>query len=142
MEAVQGDIENLPFNDEKFDLVYCVGVLMRTNDTDRGVAELLRVLKPGGQAILSFNNTFKPFSPMARWQMRRKRKQIPGYVQKFCTPKKFASFCQPTHPRRLRFEKTTMTVGLGPAWMIPFWKAIDFAAPTGISYEPVVVVEK
>jgi len=44
------DCENLPFADDQFDLVYSWGVLHHTSDTARGVDEVYRVLKPGGNA--------------------------------------------------------------------------------------------
>jgi SAM-dependent methyltransferase len=47
-----GDAENLDFADDSFDRVYSHGVLHHTPDTARAVAEIHRVLKPGGQAIV------------------------------------------------------------------------------------------
>ncbi|MEY3143998.1 MAG: hypothetical protein RLY21_2491 [Planctomycetota bacterium] len=45
-----GDAENLPFADNTFDLVYSWGVLHHSPNTPRAFQEVLRVLKPGGQA--------------------------------------------------------------------------------------------
>lgn len=42
------DAENLPFEDNSFDLVYSWGVLHHTPDTQRAFREVCRVLKPGG----------------------------------------------------------------------------------------------
>ena len=50
--AMQADAENLPFPDGHFDIVYSNGVLHHTNDTDRAIAEVYRVLKPGGRAVI------------------------------------------------------------------------------------------
>jgi ubiquinone/menaquinone biosynthesis C-methylase UbiE len=44
------DGEHLPFGDESFDVVYSNGVLHHTPDTERAVAEVHRVLRPGGIA--------------------------------------------------------------------------------------------
>jgi ubiquinone/menaquinone biosynthesis C-methylase UbiE len=50
--AFQADAENLPFKDNSFDIVYSNGVLHHSEDTDKCLAEVHRVLKPGGQAII------------------------------------------------------------------------------------------
>lgn len=50
--AYQADGENLPFCDEQFDIVYSNGVLHHSEDTEKCIAEVLRVLKPGGLAVL------------------------------------------------------------------------------------------
>jgi ubiquinone/menaquinone biosynthesis C-methylase UbiE len=46
------DAENLPFEDDSFDLVYSHGVLHHTPDTQRAIDEVHRVLKPGGTAMV------------------------------------------------------------------------------------------
>ena len=42
------DAENLPFDDNSFDIVYSWGVLHHTPDTQRAYGEVFRVLRPGG----------------------------------------------------------------------------------------------
>jgi len=49
----QGDAENLPFPDNAFDGVVSHGVIHHTPDTARCVAEIGRVLQPGGLAVIS-----------------------------------------------------------------------------------------
>jgi glycosyltransferase involved in cell wall biosynthesis/ubiquinone/menaquinone biosynthesis C-methylase UbiE len=49
---VHHDAESLPFENDTFDLVYSNGVIHHTPNTGRMVAEIFRVLKPGGRAIV------------------------------------------------------------------------------------------
>ena len=49
---VHHDAEALPFEDNRFDLVYSNGVLHHTPNTAHVVREILRVLRPGGQTIV------------------------------------------------------------------------------------------
>ena len=51
-KAVLGDAEQMPFADACFDLVYSMGVLHHTPRTDKALAEVLRVLRPGGTALI------------------------------------------------------------------------------------------
>jgi ubiquinone/menaquinone biosynthesis C-methylase UbiE len=53
-EAVQvGNALELPFPDASFDAVWSNGVQHATGNTQRGIDEVWRVLKPGGRAIIS-----------------------------------------------------------------------------------------
>lgn len=44
----QGSAEQLPFADQQFDIVCCCDVLEHVDDVDAVLAEIARVLKPGG----------------------------------------------------------------------------------------------
>ena len=46
------DAENLQFEDDTFDLVYSLGVLHHTPNTQKAIDEIYRVLKPNGKAIV------------------------------------------------------------------------------------------
>lgn len=50
------DAENLPFEDGAFDVVYSWGVLLYCPDMYRGISEVHRVLKPGGEALVMLYN--------------------------------------------------------------------------------------
>lgn len=45
---MQGDVERMPFEDTSFDAVFDFGVLHHVPDWQRGIAEIRRILKPGG----------------------------------------------------------------------------------------------
>ena len=49
---VLGSAEDLPFDDNSFDNVFCSFVWRNILDTDKALAEVYRVLKPGGKFIL------------------------------------------------------------------------------------------
>jgi ubiquinone/menaquinone biosynthesis C-methylase UbiE len=56
----QGDIENMAFPSESFDIVVSLGVLHYLKDERPSLREIRRVLKPGGLSIVSISNAFSP----------------------------------------------------------------------------------
>jgi ubiquinone/menaquinone biosynthesis C-methylase UbiE len=63
----QASILAIPFEDEKFDLVWCAGVLMITADEERALDELARVVKPGGHLYLLVYATGGMRWPLVEW---------------------------------------------------------------------------
>lgn len=55
-EIKVADAENLKFNDNFFDIVYSWGVIHHSPDTPKALKEIIRVLKPGGQAKIMVYN--------------------------------------------------------------------------------------
>lgn len=51
---LEADAEGLPFDNETFDCVCSMGVLHHIPNTEKGIAELRRVLKKGGRLIVMF----------------------------------------------------------------------------------------
>lgn len=49
---VQGDVLRLPVASDSFDIVCCLGVLHHVQDTEGGLRELVRVVKPGGWVLV------------------------------------------------------------------------------------------
>jgi ubiquinone/menaquinone biosynthesis C-methylase UbiE len=52
-KIVHGDSQRLPFRDGTFDVVLCRALLHHLPDPRQGIAEMARVLKPGGEIIVS-----------------------------------------------------------------------------------------
>jgi SAM-dependent methyltransferase len=55
VEFEQCDLSRLPFPDQSFDSAYCISVLEHTGEREAIVREFRRVLKPGGQLIVTFD---------------------------------------------------------------------------------------
>jgi SAM-dependent methyltransferase len=55
IEAVLGDVQDLPFPDESFDCAVAAWMLYHVPDVNRGIAELARVLRPGGRLVAATN---------------------------------------------------------------------------------------
>ena len=60
------DGEQMDYDDAQFDVVYAHGVLQYTHDIRRMIAELHRVLKPGGEAILMVYNRYSWLNAMSK----------------------------------------------------------------------------
>ena len=50
----QASIDELPFPDESFDKVFCLGVLQHTPDFERSVKCLIKKVKVGGEVVVDF----------------------------------------------------------------------------------------
>ena len=113
---------SLPFEDDQFEIVSVAFGLRNVSDTDRGIEEMRRVCKPGGQvAVLEFSQpTIFPLSSLYRayfrfvlpklGQLMAKNKQdaynyLPQSVQEFPSGEALAD--------RMR------RAGLGPVWFRP-----------------------
>ena len=59
--AAGADVRALPFRDCSFDAIYSMGTIEHFAETEQAVGELLRVLKPGGRAIIGVPNRHDPF---------------------------------------------------------------------------------
>ncbi len=51
-KAVQADMQHFPAKTDSFDLIFCLHVLEHVPDDREGIAELARILKPGGTAYI------------------------------------------------------------------------------------------
>jgi len=68
-QVVRAPAEALPFEDERFDTVVCTLVLCTVEDPERALAEIDRVLRPGGR-LLFLEHVRSEDPRVARWQDR------------------------------------------------------------------------
>jgi SAM-dependent methyltransferase len=77
VHASVADAENLPFADASFDAAVSFGVLHHTPDTARGIAEIRRVVKPGGVVIVMLYRTGNP-----KWWATRTARALSSVVDR------------------------------------------------------------
>lgn len=71
------DAENLPFQENYFDMVYSHGVLHHTPDTQKAIDEIHRVLKPGGDCVVliyhkySLHNFYRCMGRLNYWILKK-----------------------------------------------------------------------
>jgi demethylmenaquinone methyltransferase/2-methoxy-6-polyprenyl-1,4-benzoquinol methylase len=72
VELVEADAVRLPFPSDTFQVVCVAFGLRNVNDTDRGLAEMTRVCRPGGRvAVLEFSMPSAPLlAALYRWYFR------------------------------------------------------------------------
>jgi SAM-dependent methyltransferase len=61
LRCTVSDVRDLPFRDDSFDAIYSMGTIEHFDETERAVAEMARVLRPGGRAIIGVPNRHDPF---------------------------------------------------------------------------------
>jgi SAM-dependent methyltransferase len=58
VKVILGDVQELPFDDGAFDAAVAAWMLYHVPDVDRAIAELARILRPGGRLIGVTNSTW------------------------------------------------------------------------------------
>lgn len=72
VDVIEAPAERLPLPDRSFDTVVCTLVLCTVDDPEAAVAEVARVLRPGG-TFLYLEHVRSPDPGLARWQDRLHR---------------------------------------------------------------------
>jgi demethylmenaquinone methyltransferase/2-methoxy-6-polyprenyl-1,4-benzoquinol methylase len=72
LEFIEADAQSLPFESDRFQIVSAAFGLRNVADTDQGLAEMVRVCKPGGQvAVLEFSiPRYQPIKGMYGWYFK------------------------------------------------------------------------
>jgi SAM-dependent methyltransferase len=71
LRLIDGQAEMLPFEDASFHRVVAVAVLCFVRDAERSVAEMARVLKPGGRLVIG---------ELGRWSFWAAYRRIRGWM--------------------------------------------------------------
>jgi SAM-dependent methyltransferase len=84
LHGAVADVRDLPFDDDSFDAVYSMGTIEHFLDYERAVAEMARVLRPGGRAIVGVPNRHDPFlRPLLAAALQATKLYAYGYEKSF-----------------------------------------------------------
>jgi len=117
----QADIENLPFPDNSFDIVLCIGVLSYLSSDDEALKEIRRVVRKNGMVILGLPN-----------QLRLAQLFDPIYYLHFVTYIK--------KKRRRDRKGTRSTVSIDNFRRYLFWQLPGLFMPFGLSILDIIPV--
>lgn len=95
---LQGEAYHLPFQKDAFDALLCVGVLQSLQSIDVAIAEMQRVLRPGGYLLLDgLNSLFWLHGARSLKETVRGLEKRMSYYDPFVLSKKFAGLglCAP-----------------------------------------------
>ncbi len=74
--VIQADINDMPYADETFDVVVCLGVIQHTPDTEKTIADLYKLVKRGGTLVIDHYRFDKSYyfrlAPLYRIRLRKK----------------------------------------------------------------------
>lgn len=79
---VVGRAEKLPFPDNRFTKISAVAVLEHIRNDEKAMAEVARVLKPGGRIFLTVPNSYQKIWLPFRWYYRRVDRQM-GHLRHY-----------------------------------------------------------
>lgn len=73
---VQGEMDDLPFEDGFFDLIFAQSVLHYSENLDKTIAELKRTLRPGGQLYVSCHTRFSIYTLVRKVKLKFHAKSV------------------------------------------------------------------
>lgn len=74
-----GDLEHIPFRDNMFDAVVCLGVIEYLESDEQALREIQRVLKPGGTALIATPSAISPLQLLDQVLFRLMTVARPAY---------------------------------------------------------------
>ncbi|GHC75695.1 ubiquinone/menaquinone biosynthesis methyltransferase [Nocardiopsis terrae] len=80
VSLVEGDAQQMSFADRSFDTVVCVLALCAVPDQERALAEMHRVLVPGGRLLLVDHIEYTRFPFRLRERLRKHPRRLPRAV--------------------------------------------------------------
>ena len=75
ISLTRGDAQDLPFPDDSFDVVTCLEALEFLSDQRAALAEMIRVLRPGGLLLVSIRIDTR-WMPNRTWSEARMRREL------------------------------------------------------------------
>jgi len=73
---IQADINDMPYADESFDVVICLGVIQHTPSPEKTIKDLYALVKKGGTLIIDHytftRSNLMRLAPLYRWYLRKR----------------------------------------------------------------------
>jgi len=110
MNFIQADLSKIEIENNFFDFIVCTETLEHVDAYQDVINEFKRILKPGGQLVITFPNEF--WWTVSRFLLGRRPIRVPDHIN-FFSPKKIKSYVN------LSVEKS---LGLPFSW--PFWLSL------------------
>jgi len=86
-QVIQGDLNyTLPFKNSSFNGIVCVEVLEYVHDLDHAVAEIHRLLVPGGVALVSIPFMYHDHDDYARYTLSKIQQSLKNFSHVTCIP--------------------------------------------------------
>ncbi len=116
VSVVEGDSENLPFDDNSFDAVMVAFGVRNFENLNKGLTEMTRVLKPGGRmVVLEFSRPSSfPFKQLYFFYFKRMLPFFGGLISKDKAAYEYLPASVLNFPDGETFDKELVAAGLNP----------------------------